>query len=307
MRSSLSFRPLAALVVLFLGHLPTTQTPRLFRDASSSSASASTDIAELHLTDELEKLVTAFCSINDDQRRYKQLLYMANQLPPLDDAWRVPENIVPGCLSTVYIHAYCEKNKIYFCGDSDGLLTKGLVAFLIRGLNGTCSDEICHVDPKFIQVAGISASLTPGRNNGFLNMLAVIQQKAKQLSASASGGASDGDESSSSNEKGVDADQVDDSAAATTSKTPKYDAIIQALSQLKPSKLELTDNSHQHAGHAGNNMDGESHFDVHIVAEAFDGLSLVKRHQLVYLLLRDVMPQIHALQIRAQTPREAEL
>jgi BolA protein len=53
-------------------------------------------------------------------------------------------------------------------------------------------------------------------------------------------------------------------------------------------------------------MDGESHFELQIVAEAFDGLNLVKRHKLIYMILGDLMPQIHALQIQSLTPDEAE-
>jgi BolA protein len=84
-----------------------------------------------------------------------------------------------------------------------------------------------------------------------------------------------------------------------------YDAILSSLQALKPVTLHLVDKSDQHAGHAGSKgYNGESHFDLEVVAEAFDGLSLVKRHQLIYLLLGDVMPKIHALQIRAFTPQE---
>ena len=87
---------------------------------------------------------------------------------------------------------------------------------------------------------------------------------------------------------------------------PKGNKMVAALQVLKPASLSLVDNSHQHAGHAGNDIDGESHFDLRVVAEAFDGLSLVQRHQLIYMLLGDIMPQIHALQISvAKTPAEA--
>jgi stress-induced morphogen len=86
---------------------------------------------------------------------------------------------------------------------------------------------------------------------------------------------------------------------------PMYNGIISALQILKPTKLVLIDNSAQHAGHAGNKgFNGESHFDLEIVADAFDGLNLVKRHQLVYMMLGEIMPKIHALQIRANTPAE---
>jgi stress-induced morphogen len=158
-------------------------------------------------------------------------------------------------------------------------------------------------------VAKIEQSLTPGRNNGFLNMLKVMKDKALSLDAKARQKGTVGGELPSSpdteeefREGGVY------SAVNLDGKGPKYKAIVQALEVLKPTSLELVDNSHQHAGHAGNNMgdDGESHFELTIVAPAFEGLNLVKRHKLIYMVLGKVMPQIHALQIRSLTPEEAE-
>ena len=61
---------------------------------------------------------------------------------------------------------------------------------------------------------------------------------------------------------------------------------------------------HQHAGHVEAGNGTKSHFELDIVAEAFDGLNLVKHHQLVYMMLADVMPKIHALQIQAKSPSE---
>ena len=69
----------------------------------------------------------------------------------------------------------------------------------------------------------------------------------------------------------------------------------------------MIDNSHQHAGHAGSlGFNGESHFDLTIVSEAFEGLNLVKRHQLIYMILGEIMPKIHALSIKANTPDEVK-
>mmetsp|Transcript_9370 Transcript_9370/g.22177 ORF Transcript_9370/g.22177 Transcript_9370/m.22177 type:complete len:129 (+) Transcript_9370:228-614(+) len=127
-------------------------------------------------------------------------------------------------------------------------------------------------------------------------MVRVIKQKAIELDAAAREGKSET----------ADAEESSEEAASDSDHGPKYNAIVAALQLLKPTSLNLIDNSSQHAGHAGNDIDGESHFELQIVAEAFDGLSLVKRHQLVYMMLGEIMPQIHALQIQAQTPEEAD-
>ena len=269
----------------------------------------------LGLTPELRKITDAFGSIPDEKMRYKQLLYIAGQLPPVDSSVAVPENKVPGCLSTVYVSAapsptYAEDGTVTFVGDSDGLLTKGLVALLVRGLSGCTPEQIERVDAEFIHAAKISQSLTPGRNNGFLNMLAVMKRKAAEI---ADGGGSE----SASEEVAQDdasAEASDDGDIITTfderDGKPMYNEIMSKLiAVLKPTSIALTDNSDQHAGHAGSKgweESGESHFALEIVSEAFGGLAAVKRHQLVYMLLGETMEKIHALQISAKTPEEVE-
>eukprot|EP00545_Synedropsis_sp_CCMP1620_P000867 CAMPEP_0119019060 /NCGR_PEP_ID=MMETSP1176-20130426/20876_1 /TAXON_ID=265551 /ORGANISM="Synedropsis recta cf, Strain CCMP1620" /LENGTH=307 /DNA_ID=CAMNT_0006973185 /DNA_START=32 /DNA_END=955 /DNA_ORIENTATION=- len=258
----------------------------------------------LHLPAELRKITDAFANVPEDSVRHKQLLYMANQMPLLSPDQMIPENKVPGCLSTVFVDgtaAWSEEKQDYviqFSGESDGLLTKGLVALLVRGLSGNTAEEIIAVDPQFIQEAQIGQSLTPGRNNGFLNMLAAMKNKAVEISNAAKASGT-GDAATEEEEEvgGLD----------LTGDFPMYNGMLTALQVLKPVTLDLVDNSDQHAGHEGSKgFNGESHFDLYIVADAFDGLNLVKRHQLIYMLLRDIMPKIHALQISAKTPAEVE-
>lgn len=110
-----------------------------FRPLSSLTASDSE--LDLGMTPELKRVTDAFAAIEQEQVRYKQLLYMAqtteaaNSLP---EASKIPENKVPGCLSTVYVDGSAELDAesgeylINFLGDSDGLMTKGLVALLVR-------------------------------------------------------------------------------------------------------------------------------------------------------------------------------
>ncbi len=163
--------------------------------------------------------------------------------------------------------------------------------------------EIEAVSPDFIREAQIGQSLTPGRNNGFLNMLAVMKKKASMIrdEAAAAVGSVDSqvDNSVPRNDNNNNTNESDT--------RPMYNGILAALQVLNPTKLVLVDNSDQHAGHAGSKgFNGESHFELEIIADAFDGLNLVKRHKLIYMLLGEIMPKIHALQISAKTPTEVE-
>jgi len=268
--------------------------------------SSDKDIDSLGLTPQLETMTKAFSSIPDEKTRYKQLLYMANQLQPMDSSLMVPQNKVPGCLSTVYVDCTADENEdgeivVNYVGDSDGLLTKGLIALLVRGLSGCTPEQIQKVNPEFISVAKITQSLTPGRNNGFLNMLAVMKAKAEQAIAKndSSNDAADNTASSAESDVITTFEEIQDK--------PMYNEMMLSLLKLKPSKLDLIDESHQHAGHAGSKgweESGESHFNLEIVSEAFSGMARVKRHQLIYLLLGETMSKIHALSISAKTKEE---
>ena len=90
--------------------------------------------------------------------------------------------------------------------------------------------------------------------------------------------------------------------------TPVADAIrARLVAALAPTRLELTDNSARHAGHAGARPEGESHFRVTIVAAAFAGKSRLERHRLVFAALGDLLQtDVHALAITALTPAEAD-
>ncbi|KAG8464324.1 hypothetical protein KFE25_003387 [Diacronema lutheri] len=255
--------------------------------------------ASLGLTPELEQVVEVFKMVPDQKLRYQQLLFLAQKAKPMDAVLKVPENKVPGCLSTVFVHATADSSgNIFYTGDSDAMLTKGLVVLLTDGLSGHTADEILAVDPKFIQEAGIAASLTPGRNNGLLNMLALMKQKAKALA----GVAVPSGPSAANPSASPPAPVVEGGGA------PVADSIIgKVLAKLKPTTVRLRDNSAQHAGHAGREglAASETHFALEVVSDVFSGLSLVQRHQLIYALLAEEMAgSVHALQITARTTAE---
>ena len=150
-------------------------------------------LTDYRLTPVLQDYAEGFRNVPDDKLRYTQLLYLADKCPSFANEHRVEENKVQGCLSTVFVHAEMHDNDgtVNYAGDSDSQLTKGLVAMLVKGLSGHTPAEICAVDPAFIQYAGLAKSLTPGRNNGFLNMLRLMQNKARALEANRLGASAD--------------------------------------------------------------------------------------------------------------------
>lgn len=133
----------------------------------------------------LEKMVQRFKRATEPKRRYEQLLSLAQKLDPFPEEAKIPENKVKGCVSQVYITATLDNGKVQFQGDSDAQLTKGLVAFLIAGIQGLTPREILQLTPDFIAETGLAASLTPSRANGFYNIFKTMQQKALMLSPEA--------------------------------------------------------------------------------------------------------------------------
>jgi cysteine desulfuration protein SufE len=130
----------------------------------------------------LDKMVQRFKRATEPKRRYEQLLSLAQKLEDFPPEAKIPENKVKGCVSQVYVTAILEDGKVRFWGDSDAQLTKGLVAFLIQGINGLTPAEILQLTPDFISETGLVASLTPSRANGFHNIFTTLQQKALMLS-----------------------------------------------------------------------------------------------------------------------------
>ena len=294
-------------------------------------------LSSTELPPSLKTIVGAFQAVPDPMQRYKQLLYFATKLEPMPKEQHTAENKVKGCVSQVWVSPRYSKEdgRIYWTADSDSQLTKGLAALLVNGLSGCTPEEIVRVQPDFIAALGLQQSLTPSRNNGFLNMFKLMQAKAleiymkeqQQQDSSSNGNDENGVTSTSDAHVGVGATSTDSPADTETvendgeltndseSTTPVADSIRRKLrAELSPKRLEIIDESHRHAGHAermiGRNGaasgTGETHFMVDIVSEAFEGLSSLKRHRLVYNILQEEMAgPVHAMSLVTKTPSEA--
>ena len=134
--------------------------------------------ADTSLPPKLAKIVDRFQRRSDPKQKYEQLLWYAKTLPAMPEAAKNENNKVKGCVSQVYITANLEDGKVSYQGDSDAQLVKGLVAFLIEGLNDLTPAEIIQIEPDFIEDTGLKVSLTPSRANGFFNIFQMMKNKA---------------------------------------------------------------------------------------------------------------------------------
>ena len=130
---------------------------------------------------ELFKLVDKLKKAEDPKRKYEFILWLGKKLKVPNNSILIPENKVQGCVSEVFVKASFQEGKLYWEGYSDALITKGLLAFLINGMNELTPKQVVNINNKFIEDTGLKASLTPSRSNGFLNILLKIQSQANDF------------------------------------------------------------------------------------------------------------------------------
>jgi len=131
----------------------------------------------------LDRIVARLSTTTDPKRRYEYVLWLAKKLEPLPEEFRNDAFKVKGCVSQVFVVGQLVEGKLHWQGDSDAVITKGLLALLIEGLEGMTPDQASTLDPSFIAATGLQASLTPSRANGFLNILKLMQSQARALAA----------------------------------------------------------------------------------------------------------------------------
>ena len=129
----------------------------------------------------LFKQVDKLKNSEDPKRKYEYILWLGKKLKVPNNNILIPENKVQGCVSEVFVKASFLEGKLYWEGYSDALITKGLLAFLISGMNELTPKEVVNINNKFIEDTGLKASLTPSRSNGFLNILLKMQSQANEF------------------------------------------------------------------------------------------------------------------------------
>ncbi len=123
-------------------------------------------IAELQ-----EELIDEFALFDDWMEKYEHLIELGKSLPLIDPAFKTEEHIIKGCQSRVWLHATLDKEKVIFTADSDAIITKGIIAVLIRVFSGHSPEEIAEADTDFIDTIGLKEHLSPTRANGLVSMI----------------------------------------------------------------------------------------------------------------------------------------
>jgi cysteine desulfuration protein SufE len=121
---------------------------------------------------EIESAITEEFSVFDDwMDKYNYLIELGKEMKLIDEKYRVPNNLISGCQSRVWLHAEYRDGRVWFTADSDAVITKGLVSLVIRVLDGQTPDDILASDMEFVDKIGLKEHLSPTRSNGLTSMI----------------------------------------------------------------------------------------------------------------------------------------
>ncbi|WP_298303360.1 SufE family protein [Flavobacterium sp.] len=130
-----------------------------------------------------DTIVDEFSMFDDWMQRYEYIIDLGKALPLIDEQYKTEDNIIKGCQSKVWVHAEQNEDKIVFTADSDAILTKGIIAILIRAFSNQKAVDILEANTDFIDEIGLKEHLSPTRANGLVSMVKQIKMYALAYNA----------------------------------------------------------------------------------------------------------------------------
>ena len=130
-----------------------------------------------------DEIIDEFSGFDDWMDKYQLLIDLGNEQEPLDEQYKVEQNLIDGCQSRVWLQADYADGLITFSAESDALIVKGIVTLLIRVLSGHTPQEILDADLYFIDAIGLKEHLSPTRSNGLLAMVKQMRMYALAFKA----------------------------------------------------------------------------------------------------------------------------
>ncbi len=125
-----------------------------------------------------DQIIADFSQFDDWMDKYALLIDLGNSLQPLHEKYKIPQNIIEGCQSRVWLNAELVNGKVVFEGESDAILVKGIVSLLIQVLSGQTPEDIVNTELYFIDRIGLKEHLSPTRSNGLLAMVKQMKMYA---------------------------------------------------------------------------------------------------------------------------------
>jgi cysteine desulfuration protein SufE len=125
-----------------------------------------------------EEIIEEFAMFDDWMQRYEYMIELGKSLPLIDEQYKTNDNLIKGCQSKVLVHGELNDDKIEFTADSDAIITKGIVAILIRVFSNQHPTAILEANTDFIDEIGLKEHLSPTRANGLVSMIKQIKMYA---------------------------------------------------------------------------------------------------------------------------------
>jgi len=130
-----------------------------------------------------EEIIEEFSIFDDWLEKYDYLIELGKSLPLIDEKYKTDDNLIKGCQSKVWLHAEKDGNIIKYTADSDAIITKGIIALLLRVYSNQKAQDIIEANIDFIDKIGLKEHLSPTRANGLVSMIKKIKLYALGLSA----------------------------------------------------------------------------------------------------------------------------
>jgi len=131
------------------------------------------------------EIIEEFEVFDDWMGKYEYLIDLGKSMPMIEEKYKTGDKLIKGCQSQVWMHSELKDGKVIYTADSDAIITKGMVALMIRVLSGHTPDEIINSKLDFIEKIGLTKHLSPTRSNGLLSMIKQMKLDAlayKQIS-----------------------------------------------------------------------------------------------------------------------------
>lgn len=125
----------------------------------------------MNIKEKEQEIIDEFAIYDDWMDKYEYIIELGKDLPLIDEQYKTEDRLIKGCQSQVWLHAEYKDGKMYYTADSDAIITKGIIALLIRVVNAEKPADIAKSEFGFIKEIGLQEHLSPTRSNGLVSMV----------------------------------------------------------------------------------------------------------------------------------------